>query len=93
MTTTMAAKGGDQSDDGGKERRNKNGEHCELLSPKECMNPNADEYRPGEKSRFGQDVYLPYSGRFKAHARARFLSPGIIFSAKGMIMTSHILRP
>ncbi|KAI3692371.1 hypothetical protein L6452_32185 [Arctium lappa] len=50
MTTTMAAKGGDQSDDGGKERR------------------------------FGQDVYRPYSGRFKAHARARFLSPGIMYT-------------
>ncbi|KAI3692373.1 hypothetical protein L6452_32187 [Arctium lappa] len=60
--------------------RNKNGEHCELISPKECMNPGAYEYRPGQKSRFGQDVYRPYSGRFKAHARARFLSPGIMYT-------------
>ncbi|KAI3692370.1 hypothetical protein L6452_32184 [Arctium lappa] len=63
--------------------RNKNGEHCELISARECLIPGgaaADEYTSEENSRFVQGNYQPLYGRFKAHARTQFLSPGIIYT-------------
>ncbi|XP_024995746.1 serine/threonine-protein kinase PCRK2-like isoform X2 [Cynara cardunculus var. scolymus] len=46
--------------------RNKNGE--------------VGEYMPGKNSRFVQVNYQTYRGRFIAHARTRFLSPGIMYT-------------
>ncbi|KAI3692367.1 hypothetical protein L6452_32181 [Arctium lappa] len=60
--------------------RDKNGEHCELISARECLNVGANECTSKENSRFVQGNYLPYYGRFKARARTRFLSPGIVYT-------------
>ncbi|KAI3692369.1 hypothetical protein L6452_32183 [Arctium lappa] len=60
--------------------RNKNGEHCELISPEECMNPNPNEYFPVDYRRFVRGAYKPRSGRFQVHARTQFLSPGIMYT-------------
>ncbi|CAH1427533.1 unnamed protein product [Lactuca virosa] len=59
---------------------NKNGEHCEMISAKECMTPIrflSSEYAPpGQtKSRFGVDYYPPFCRKFKTHVKPQFLSP------------------
>ncbi|KAJ9537139.1 hypothetical protein OSB04_029872 [Centaurea solstitialis] len=60
--------------------RNKKGEHCELISARECFNPIVGEYRSEENSRFVLGNYVESGQSFQAHAMARFLSPGIMYT-------------
>ncbi|KAJ9537416.1 hypothetical protein OSB04_030149 [Centaurea solstitialis] len=72
---------------------NKNGEHIEMISAVECSTPTLtssdyDRYSK-EISRFGDGSYLAYGGKFKAHIRTRFLSPGITYTVNLVFKFLH----
>ncbi|KAJ9537576.1 hypothetical protein OSB04_030309 [Centaurea solstitialis] len=60
---------------------NKDGKHCELISATECTKESPDEYISEKYSRFAEVYCLGKENTtFRAHFRARFLSPGITYT-------------
>ncbi|PWA65484.1 protein kinase domain, Nitrogen network kinase 1, Phloem protein 2-like protein [Artemisia annua] len=60
---------------------NEKGEHCHMISMKDCLIPNQDstpEYYSYKK--FPAGFYLTKNRGFKTHAKTQFLSPSIIYT-------------
>ncbi|GJZ70845.1 kinase-like domain, phloem protein 2-like protein, partial [Tanacetum coccineum] len=62
---------------------NEKGEHCHMISMKDCLIPNEDfpsQYKSNRWSRFPGGLYLTNNKGFKTHVKTRLLSPSITYT-------------
>ncbi|GJR27087.1 kinase-like domain, phloem protein 2-like protein [Tanacetum coccineum] len=62
---------------------NEKGEHCHIISMKDCLIPNEDfpsRYESDFRSRFPAGLYQTNNKGFKTHVKTQFLSPSITYT-------------
>ncbi|GJT08495.1 kinase-like domain, phloem protein 2-like protein [Tanacetum coccineum] len=62
---------------------NKKGQHCEMISMKDCLIPNEDftpRYQSDLRSRFPAGLYETHRKGFKTHVKTKLLSPLITYT-------------
>ncbi|PWA77382.1 protein kinase domain, Nitrogen network kinase 1, Phloem protein 2-like protein [Artemisia annua] len=72
---------------------NEKGEHCHMISMKDCLIPNADftpRYWYHWCSRFPAGLYLKNNNGFKTHAKTQLLSPSITYTVNLVYKSSSI---